>query len=589
MVRYGFVLVSIASWLCAPLLAQTTTRVSVDSAGMEGNGESSYPSISPDGRYVAFRSLASNLVFGDTNATYDIFVHDKELGTTTRVSVSSAGTQGNGYSVGGSISADDRYVTFGSGAPNLVPGDTNGKLDVFLHDMLTGTTTRVSVDSAGTQGDGNSGGSSISADGRYVALLSSSTNLVPGDTNGFSDAFVHDMLTGTTTRVSVSSSGVQGNGDAQNGTWISADGRYVAFDSIAANLVLGDTNGFNDCFVHDILTGATTRTSVDSSGAEGNFGGGLGLMSADGRYVAFSSRSINLVPGDTNGFYDVFLHDMLTGTTRRVSVDPAGTQGNGNSGATSISPDGRYVAFTSTATNLVPGDTNGAQDVFVHDSVGGTTTRVNVDSSGAQVGAPGSWPSISADGRYVAFYSLSAELVPSDTNSLLDVFVHDNGPASAFVSLCFGDGTGGACPCSNTGTANHGCENSAATGGALISASGIASLSSDTVSLTSSGELPTALSIVLQGSSVIAPADFGDGLRCAGGSLKRLYVKHATGGVITAPEMGDPSISARSATLGDPVPLGGTRVYQVYYRDPNLVFCPGGFNATNAMAIAWGS
>jgi hypothetical protein len=212
-----------------------------------------------------------------------------------------------------------------------------------------------------------------------------------------------------------------------------------------------------------------------------------------------------------------------------------------------------------------------------------------VDSNGVQGNFGSGLSRVSSDGRYVAFESGASNLVPGDTNNTADTFVRDLGAAGSFVPLCFGDGTGGACPCSNSGSSGHGCENSAATGGALLAATGVASLSSDVVQLTSSDELPTALSIVLQGSTVIAPTSFGDGLRCTGGSLKRLYVKHAIGGVITAPEAGDPSVSARSATLGDTIPLGATRAYQVYYRDPSLGFCPGGFNVSSAIAIAWGA
>ena len=285
------------------------------------------------------------------------------------------------------------------------------------------------------------------------------------------------------------------------------------------------------------------------------------------------------------------MHDMVTGATTRVSVDSRGAESNGGGESPSISSDGRFVAFHSDATHLVLGDTNVQNDVFVHDRLSGATTRMSVDSNGAEGnGNSGQYGlSICSDGRYVAFRSTASNLVPGDTHGRADIFVLDLGSASAFTSLCFGDATGGTCPCSNTGSASHGCDNSAATGGAQLAGSGTASLSSDTAELSSSGEVSTALSIVLQGDSVIAPVNFGDGLRCAGGALKRLYVKHAIGGVITAPEAGDPSISARSAAFGDVIPLGATRAYQVYYRDPNLVFCPGGFNVSSAVAIAWGS
>jgi hypothetical protein len=315
-------------------------------------------------------------------------------------------------------------------------------------------------------------------------------------------------------------------------------------------------------------------------------------ISSDGRYVAFASAAVNLVAGDGNNQEDVFVHDMVSGTTELVSVDSSGVQSNGTSNRPSVSADGRFVAFFSNASNLVPGDTILTYDCYVHDRLSGATTCASVDSNGVPGNGTNNPPStcaISADGRWTAFTSDESNLVPGDTNGTWDVFLRDRGAESAFVSMCFGDGTGGSCPCGNTGALGHGCENSAATGGAQLAGVGLASLSSDTVQLQSSGELPTSLSVVLQGSALISPAIFGDGLRCAGGSLKRLYTLHAAGGSLVAPQVGDPMISARSAALGDTIPLGATRVYQVYYRDPNLAFCAGGFNATSAIAIAWGS
>jgi Tol biopolymer transport system component len=541
---------------------------------------------------VAFTSYATDLVHPDTNGgTGDVFVHDRVSGATTIASVSSNGVQGN---LGGdlpALSLDGRFVVFASSSDNLVPGDTNGFADIFVHDMVSGTTTRASVDSSGAQSNDDSLHPAISADGRFVAFWSFASNLVPGDTNGFADVFVHDMVNGSTARVSVDSNGVQGDHGSEEVS-ISGDGRYVAFVSVATNLVPGDTNGFADVFVHDMVSGTTTRVSVDSSGVQGNGNcGGVGYrpsISLDGRRVAFVSDAANLVLGDTNGMSDVFVHDMLSGITTRASVDSSGAQGDAGSFYSSLSADGRFVAFHSDATNLVLGDTNAGEDVFVHDMLSGVTTCASVDQNGAPGNGDSYSPSISADGRYVDFYSHATNLVPGDTNMTADTFVRDRGAASAFTSLCFGDGTGGACPCGNTGLPSHGCENSAATGGARAYGSGIASLAVDTVQLTSAGELANALSLVLQGSSVIASVSFGDGLRCAGGVLKRLYVEHAVGGMITVPRPGDPAISTRSATLGDPISLGATRAYQVYYRDPNLGFCSGGFNVTNAVAIAWG-
>ncbi len=437
-----------------------TERVTVDSAGNEANNSSFTPTISADGRYVAFLSAASNLVPGDTNDTTDVFVRDRQTGATERVSVDSAGNQANGQTVGGgsgtdvSISADGRYVAFGSQATNLVPGDTNGSTDFFVHDRQTGTTERVSVDSAGNQSTTPELGSlavAISGDGRYVAFRSYRSDLVPGDTNTCcvnADIFVHDRQTGATERADLDSAGNEANADNAYPS-ISADGRYVAFLSCASNLVADDTNGTCDAFVRDRQAAITERVSMDSAGNEGDSVSGITTaISADGRYVAFGSFASNLVPGDNNGTNDIFVHDRQTDATERVSVDSAGNEGNGRSLATSISGDGRYVAFSSNASNLVADDTNNScpdfssddfplplincRDVFVRDRQAGTTELASVDSAGNQgndhspaLVSDVEGPAISADGGTVAFSSQASNLVPGDANGLPDVFIHE--------------------------------------------------------------------------------------------------------------------------------------------------------------------
>ena len=415
--------------------AGTTEIVSVDSYGNQGNEVSAMPSISADGRFVAFTSYASNLVPGDTNGIPDVFVHDRQTGVTERVSVDSYGNQaysGAYGSFGPSISADGRFVAFTSHASNLVPGDTNGgpnyfdtTPDIFVHDRQTGITERVSVDSSGNQANGGSWSMpSISGDGRYVAFTTWASNLVPGDTNGLHDIFVHDRQTGVTERVSVDSSGNQANNFSDWPT-ISVDGRYVAFTSLASNLVFDDTNGIVDVFVHDRQTGVTERVSVDSNGNQETVGINWYMytpvsISNNGRYVAFT-----LYASDAQ-VSDVFVHDRQTGITERVSVDNYGNQGNALSESPFISADSRYVAFTSLASNLVPGDTNGTWDIFMYDRQTGLTERVSVDSYGNQ-GDYGSrcQPSLSGDSKYVAFYSQANNLVPGDTNGAYDVFVRD--------------------------------------------------------------------------------------------------------------------------------------------------------------------
>jgi hypothetical protein len=579
--------------IAVPLTAQTTQRVSVDSGGLQGNGDSLAAAVSADGRWVAFYSYAANLVAGDTNGAPDVFIRDRLNGVTARVSLATGGVQANGASYYPTVSADGRYVAFESNSSNLIAGDTNLKSDVFIRDRQTGSTERVSVATGGEQANDNSYAARISGDGRYVAFYSMASNLVAGDTNAVIDVFVHDRQTGTTERVSVNSSGAQGNG-LSGGPAISADGRYVGFYSGATNLVVGDTNGTFDVFVHDRLSGATDLVSVSTSGVQGNDVSFKPSLSSDGRFVSFESRASTLVNGDANGTYDVFLRDRQSGTTERVSVSTNGTEGNNESRGSSVSASGRYVAFHSWADNLVNADTNVRADVFVRDRLAGTTIRMSVASGGTQGNDQSDSPSITGDGRYVVFQSAATNLVAGDTNGFTDIFVRDRNP-SGFTSLC-DPGVGGviACPCANPPSGpGRGCNNSAATGGANLLASGVAYLSLDSLVFTTNGEKPTATSIVLQGtSSPPGGMVYGQGVRCVGGTLKRLFVKAAVGGSIIAPNFGsgDPTVSARSAAKGDVIQPGQSRWYLVYYRDPIVLGgCPASstFNATQTGRVDW--
>lgn len=415
-----------ASLLLSPAFAQSTIRVSVDSAGGQVAGATFPQAISADGRIVTFESAADNLVQGDTNQCVDIFVHDLQTSITSRVSVDSLGTQANGNCSNARLSANGRFISFSSQANNLVLGDTNGFQDAFVHDRQTGRTIRVSVDSLGAQGNERSWPEAISADGRVVALWSFASNLVPGDTNNESDVFIYDVRSAQTVRVSVDTMGLQGNGDSRVPS-ISADGRYIAFFSQASNLIAGDTNGVGDAFLHDRQTGQTSRVSEDSAGIQGNQETEYPTISADGKFIAFASRATNLVPGDTNGVYDIFVKDQITGQTSRVSLDSSGMAGNASSFNPCISADGRFVAFQSWANNFVTGDLNGVEDNFVFDRQLGLISLVSVDSVGVQGDAASWWPSISADGRYISFSSYAANLVSGDTNGAMDVFVHDRG------------------------------------------------------------------------------------------------------------------------------------------------------------------
>ncbi len=419
-------------------------RVSVSTDLTQGDSESTAPSISGDGRYVALTSSATVLVPGDTNGKRDIFVFDTETQSIERVSVASDGTQGNDWSLSSSISADGRWVAFDSHANNLVQGDKNNAWDVFVHDRETGVTERVSVANGGVEGDYQSGDPSISADGRYVAFESYADNLVPGDTNGSWDIFVYDRQAGTTQRVSVASDGTEGN-DRSFSPSISGNGRYVAFESSATSLVAGDTNGKIDIFVYDRQAGTTERVSVASDGNEYSDHSIQPSISGNGRWIAFASYGDNLTEGNTGGTCGVFVHDRETGTTTRASVDGDGAGGNGKAFWPSISADGRSVVFESLASNLVEGDANNTWDVFVRDLAAMTTSRLSLGADGSDTSGLSRLTCISADGRSAAFSSLASTLVAGDTNEVEDVFVAavDRLPLVTSIDITFGLATGG--------------------------------------------------------------------------------------------------------------------------------------------------
>jgi Tol biopolymer transport system component len=570
--------------LCAPLTAQVTERVDVAWNGAQSPGGGDLipgASVSGDGRYVLF-TTSSVLVPGDSNGTWDVFVRDRLTSTTERVSVATGGGQANGFSslYGFWITPNGRYVAFESSASNLVPGDTNGVSDVFLRDRVARTTERVSVATGGTEGNAQSWFPSVSADGRYVAFTSLASTLVAGDTNGTFDVFLRDRLLGTTELVSAGMGGANGDSDSYVPV-ISADGQFVAFESIASNLVPGDTNGNWDVFVWERLTGTMERASTSTGGASGNGLSYSAAINSDGRYVGFTSLATNLIPGDTNGAADAFVRDRQLGTTERVSLNSAGGQLNSNSGCGPLSADGRLVVFKT-------------GEVFVRDRVRGVTELVTVSTGGAHANSASAFPSMSSDGRYVAFRSSASNLVAGDTNGHDDVFLHDRN-ATGFRSQCWPGASGVvACPCSNPPSGpNRGCDNSSATGGASLSASGNAYLSIDSLVFTTSGERPTALSVLVQGNTLLANGVlYGQGVRCVGGATKRLFTKTAVAGGITTPDFGagDPTVSARSAGKGDVIQPGQSRWYLVDYRDPIVL---GGcsasstFNATQTGQVTW--
>jgi Tol biopolymer transport system component len=297
-----------------------------------------------------------------------------------------------------SISSDGRFIAFTTSSA-LVADDTNTVTDVYLYDRGTRTLSRVSVASDGTQGNGASQRPSLSADGRYVVFESIASNLVAGDTNAVGDVFRHDRLTGETIRISVATGGAQGNG-VSNHARISDDGNTVAFSSIAFNLVANDANGAFDVFVRDVAAATTERVSVTATGGEADLGVGDLALSGDGHLVAFGSLATNLVAGDTNNASDVFVRDRTAGTTTRVSVSSTGNEANAACSRPAISQDGRFVSFLSTATTLVSGAPAVVTQVYVRDLQASTTTRPITQSS-----TSAAWSWLSGNGRFLTLLS----------------------------------------------------------------------------------------------------------------------------------------------------------------------------------------
>jgi uncharacterized repeat protein (TIGR01451 family) len=409
-----------------------TEWVSVSSDGTGGNNQSDMPAISGDGRFVAFASLADNLVPDDTNGFADTFVHDRLTNDTERVSVSNRGREGNGHSgLAGvaaypAISADGRFVAFASEADNLVSGDRNGLADIFVRDRQLGTTERVSVSSIGEEANGTSQGPALSADGRFVAFHSDAQNLVPGfDPLLFTDeVYVHDRESGTTEIVSINNAGEAANSLSFRAD-ISGDGRFVVYSSFAENLVPGLQNGFHHVYLRDRATGTTERISEDAAGDPGDGTSILPKVSLDGRFVAFQTNSGNLI-GDGNHESHILVKDRATGAFERVSATSTGEPADLLSEHPDITPDGRFVTFFSLATNLVPGDTNNRRDIFVRDRQTGTVVRVSV-STGEEGNSESQWPTISDDGLVVAFQSSASNLVEGANGG---IFAHDDRPAA---------------------------------------------------------------------------------------------------------------------------------------------------------------
>ena len=410
--------------------AASTDRVSVSSSEVEANGSSFSPAISADSRFVAFQSDASNLDPGDPDTATDIFLRDLVNGVTTYVSRAdgAGGVAANSFSSRASINRSGRFVAYESLSSNLDADDLDANNDIYVRDVLNTDTILVSraTGATGAKGNGVSLSPSISA-GREIAFQSIATNLDAADSDATSDVFMRDLDGGgvPTTLMSRAdgATGAKGNAGSSDAS-ISANGVFVAFTSNASNLDPADVDSTPDVF----MRGGTTTTYISrASGVAGAGGNNVSLQPAineTGRYVTFSSQSTNLDPDDPDVTYDIYVRDTVAFTTALVSraSGAAGVKGNGYSLASAISPDGRYVAFRSTSNNLVPGDTNNLEDIFVRDLVAGYTVRVNLEDGGNQAfPGPIGDPSISSAGL-VAFHD-NAPLVVEDANLIYDAYV----------------------------------------------------------------------------------------------------------------------------------------------------------------------
>jgi Tol biopolymer transport system component len=399
--------------------------VSASAEGVIGGGFSSSGGLSADGKVASFWSEADNLVPGDTNGASDVFVRNLATGAVTRVSVSAGGEQGNGASNGGDLSADGNHVLFGTFATNLLPEEGASRGAILTKDLTTGALVRVDTNAAGEAANSGTNATWASSDNNLVGLTSLASNLVPDDNNGAWDAFLKRLDTGEVVRLSTSSEGVEGN-DWSMYPSVSANARLAVFQSDASNLVPGDTNGSTDIFLKNLDTQAVMLVSTSAAGAQGDSYSAGPSISADGTLVAFWSAAVNLVPGDTNGVSDLFVKNVVTGGITRVSTSASGEQGDNFSEWGTLSADGSRIAFWSAATNLVPGDiTAWSWDVFVKDLSSGDIVRATAAADGTGSNDFRGPPGITADGSRVLFDTFAANLVAGDTNGTEDVFVRD--------------------------------------------------------------------------------------------------------------------------------------------------------------------
>lgn len=402
--------------------------VSEGLSSTEGDGASETPVVSLDGDKIAFASEATNLVADDTNGVADVFLRDRTSLTLERVSVSTAEVEADGASGSVSMSSDGRYVAFVSSATNLVLSDDNSAADCFLRDTETRTTVRVNLDENGNSADAACANPTVSDDGNLVVFESAATDLVDENLNGRVNVFLRNIGAGTTTLVSLRHNGQYADGDNTNPV-ISADGTVVLFESVAPSMTTDDDTGaVKDLFAFTLAESSLRLVSraEGALGAKGNADSALPSIDASGRYVAFQSLATNLVATDLNGVGDCFLRDLTTNVISRINVDADGVESSGSCTHPVISSDAEYLSFLSDGNDLVAGDTNGVTDAFARPRERQDIFLISRGFGDTDSNAAAASPAISGEGDYVAWSSDASNLVATDTNGVSDVFLTEN-------------------------------------------------------------------------------------------------------------------------------------------------------------------
>ena len=521
---------------------------------------------------MVFWGGATNLVPSLPAGGSHCYLRDRLAGTTELLAQTGKGTPQAGTSSAPAITPDGKWAAFASDSTELVPSGNNTFDDVFIKDLTTGAIERVSDGWDGSPGNGDSGGPTVSADGRVIAFTSDAWNLVPDDANHEYDVFVHDRTTGLTTRISVGPNGEEGD-DQSTLPYVSADGRYVAFQTLATNLGNHPGAFFPDVLVHDRVTGKNVPVGIDyQTGHPDPLGSERAVLSADGRYVAFESQSSRLVPGDTNGDYDIFVRDLWMGTTTRVNVSGTGEQANDGSSEASISADGRYVAFFSSASNLVPGDTNGVRDVFVRDRTLGTTRLVSVNTAGMQGNDRSETGALSPDGTFIAFSSESTNLVPGWGNFITCLLYLRVEPPVGPSTYCLSQQSSLGCLPAISGT---GAPSATAGSGFEVDAA----------------NLPNGkFGLLAYSTTASALKPFGGTFLCIAAPLRRTPVQQSGGspaGVHDCSGNFGMDFNTFAASGKDPALVAGQTVWAQYWsRDPGA---PSTTNLTDAITFVLGS